>query len=164
MENLTNGYHFLRAYTLDTQGKGMSTSTTFIVNTTFRYPTLLLSPLNNTYSKNEVPLTYVIDKEARYAVYYNLDGSNYSSYNPITGNTTLTGLSEGQHILTIKAMNGFSIYSEKIVYFEINTAKTEKPLSLDQTSTNVIVVAAIVVVAIVVVILYKRKNKLRDRV
>jgi hypothetical protein len=119
MENLTDGYHFLRAFTLDAQGKSMSISTTFLVNTTFSYPTLLLSPQNIKYSKNEVPLNYTIDREAKYVVYYSLDNSK--NYTSLTSNTTLSYLSEGQHEVTIKAMNGFSIYSEKTVYFEIST-------------------------------------------
>jgi hypothetical protein len=120
--------------------------------------------MNVTYNNNEVPLTYTIDKEGRYVVYYNLDGSSYTGGNVLTSNTTLTELSEGQHKVTSKAKNGFGIYSENTVYFNINTTKTEKPLSLDQTSTNVIAITVIVVVAIVAVILYYRRNKLRDRV
>jgi hypothetical protein len=156
MENLTNGYHFIGAYTLDAQGKSMSTSTTFLVNTSFSYPTLLLSPQNITYTKNEVPLTYIINKEAKY-VGYVLDNS---SGNSLTGNTTLSDLSEGQHEVTIKAMNGFSIYSENKVYFEINTAKPEKPLALgNQTIALGIAVAVIVVVAVAVVMLYKKRTR-----
>lgn len=161
IENLTNGYHFLRAFTLDAQGKSMSISTTFLVNTTFSYPTLLLSPQNITYSKNEVPLNYTIDREAKYVVCYSLDNSK--NYTSLTSNITLTGLSEGKHRLTIKTMNGNSIYSEKIVYFEIDTAKPEKPLALgNQTIALGIAVAVIVVVAIVAVIFYKRRIKVSD--
>jgi hypothetical protein len=152
IENLTNGYHSLTAYTLDTQGKEMSISTTFLVNTTFSYPTLLLSPLNTTYSKNEVPLNYTIDKEAKYVVSYSLDTS---SDNPVTSNTTLTGLSEGHHTITIRAMNGFSIYSEKTVYFEINIAKTEQPLT---TSILIVITTVAVIIALIALVFYKRKK------
>ena len=62
MANLTDGYHNLRLFALASNGKELSTSTTFLVNTTFSYPTLLLSPLNISYSKNEVPLTYAINR------------------------------------------------------------------------------------------------------
>jgi hypothetical protein len=162
MEKLTNGHHFLRIYTLDNQGKGISASTTFIVNTTFRYPALLLSPQNITYSKNEVPLNYIINREAKYVVYYSLDNS--SDNHPISGNSTLTGISEGQHRFRIIALNGNSIYSEKIVYFKIITAKTEQPISLgNQAIALGIAVTSIVEVAVVAVILYKKRKKVSDQ-
>lgn len=155
--NLTEGYHSLTAYSLDTQGKGMSISTTFLVNTTFSYPTLLLSPMNTTYSKNEVPLNYTINNEAKYAVSYSLD--NFSYGNPIRINATLAGLSDGQHFITIRAMNGFSLYSEKTIYFEINVAKTEQPLGKDNTTYILIIVTLVVVIiALIALLFYKRKS------
>jgi hypothetical protein len=162
LENLTDGYHFLKAYALPVLGREMSTSTTFLVNTTFRYPTLLLSPLNVTYSNNEIPLTYTINEQAKYVVYYRLDNSpNYTS---ITGNNTLTELTEGQHTITIKAINGFSLYSEQTTYFTINTTESEKPLATsNSTITLVIATIAIIIGASLAVIAYKRR-KLKQQV
>jgi hypothetical protein len=164
MASLTDGYHDLRLFALASNGKELSTSTTFLVNTTFSYPTLLLSPLNISYSKNEVPLTYTINKEAKYVVYYSLDGSFYSSSTPLTSNTTLTRLSEGQHKVIIRVIDLSSIYSENTVYFEVNTAKPEHPLVLgNQTIALGIAIAVIVVVAVASVIFYKRRQRVRDQ-
>ena len=161
IENLTNGYHSLTAYALDTQNKVLSTSTTFLVNTTFSYPKFLLSPTNISYSKNEVPLTFTIGRAIRPVVYYRLDDYSDSVGGIVlTYNTTLSGLSEGQHKLTIKAENVFANYSENTVYFEINTAKPENPLGLGtQTIALGIAVAVIVAVAVLAVILYKRRKR-----
>jgi hypothetical protein len=164
MGNLTNGYHSLTAYALDTQRKVMSTSTTFLVNTSFSYPKFLLSPMNASYSKNEVPLTYTTARAIRPVVYYRLDDySNYIGGIVLTYNITLSGLSEGQHKVTIKAENVFGNYSENTVYFEVNTVKPEQPLVLGtQTIALGIAVAVIVVVAVAVIMLYKKKNRVSD--
>ena len=164
MGNLTNGYHSLTAYALDTQRKVISTSTTFLVNTTFSYPKFLLSPMNTSYSKNKVPLTYTTGKATRPVVYYRLDDySNYIGGIVLTSNTTLSGLSEGQHKVTIKAENVFANYSENTVYFEINTAKIEQPLAFGtQTIALGIIVAVLVVVAVAIIMLYTKRNKVSD--
>ena len=158
IENLTNGYHSLTTYALDTQSKVLSSSTTFLVNTTFSYPKFLLSPTNTSYSKNEVPLTFSTGRAIRPVIYYSLDDSSYTGGIVLTYNTTLSGLSEGQHKLTIKAENVFANYSENTVYFEINTAKPEQPLALDQTFALGLAVTLIVAVAVIGVILYKRRK------
>ena len=82
-------------------------------------------------------------------VYYSLDGSFYSSSTPLTSNTTLTRLSEGQHKVIIRAIDR-SAYILKIqYYFEVNTAKPEHPLVLgNQTIALGIAIAVIVVVAV----------------
>ena len=163
IENLTNGYHSLTANALDTQSKVLSTSTTFLVNTTFSYPKFLLFPTNTSYSKNEVPLTFTTGRATRPVVYYSLDDSSYTGGIVLTYNTTLSGLSEGQHKLTIKAENVFANYSENTVYFEINTAKPEQPFALGtQRIALGLVVAVIVAVAVAVTLLYNKKNKVID--
>lgn len=98
----------------------MSDSITFLVNTTFRFPTLLLSPNNSTYNSKEIPLTYTID-DSKYLVYYELDNSRQTR---LTGNTTLSGLSEGQHTIRAFAadfMTDTGIYSKQTANFTIDT-------------------------------------------
>jgi hypothetical protein len=161
MGNLTNGYHSLTAYALDTQSKVISTSTTFLVNTTFSYPKFLLSPMNTSYSKNEVQLIYTTGSAIRPVVYYRLDDYADSVGGIVlTYNITLSGLSDGQHKVTIKAENVFENYSENTVYFEVNTAKPEHPLALgNQTIALGIAVAVIVVVVVIAVIFYRTRKK-----
>ena len=126
IDNLTNGFHKLSAFSHDIQGnlisdyQGniLSSSMTFLVNTTFRYPTLLLSPMNITYNiDGEVPLTYTID-ESKYAVYYQLDNSGQTR---LEGNTTLSGLSKGQHTITAHASDQTGTYSKQTANFTIET-------------------------------------------
>jgi hypothetical protein len=120
LENLTNGYHTVKAYSTDTQGNIISDSTTFLVNTTLRLPTILLSPMNITYDSNEIPLTYTIDNSS-YHVYYNLDNSADKRMN---SNITLSALSDGQHSLTIRAYGNdvnIGIYTKQTANFTIDT-------------------------------------------
>jgi hypothetical protein len=164
MANLTDGYHNLRIFAFDSNGKGLSTSTTFLVNTTFAYPTFLLSPSNITYSKNEVPLTYFFEKtndNSILTIYYKID--NISNSLAIRGNTTLTDLSEGQHAITIRAITGFSLYSEQTVYFTIKTTKSEQPLATSNlTIALLIATIATIAGASLAVLAYKRSKKVSD--
>ena len=153
MENLTNGYHFLEVHSLDAKGNSMSTSTPFLINTSFSYPKLLLSPLNITYVKNKVSLIYTVNDTAKYQIYYSLDNTSY----PISSNTTLTELSEGQHRIKLSAITHTGdLYSENTVYFEINTAKTEQ---LQITFTLAIVVVIVAIASAALVFFRRRKSK-----
>ncbi len=118
MYNLTDGYHKVIVLSTDSKGNVLSDSNTFLVNTTFRYPTFLLSPQNITYYSNEIPLTYSVDKQL--GVEYSLDNSGYKQLRD--GNTTLTGLSEGQHIITVTAFSiDDGIYSIQTANFTVDT-------------------------------------------
>ena len=152
--NLTNGYHTLKAFSTDTQGNIISDSKIFLVNTTYRFPTFLLSPLNSTYNSNEVPLTYTVDEQI--GAEYRLDNSGY---NLLQGNKTLTKLSEGKHIIIVKAFGADGIYSKQIAYFEINTAKTENPLALDKTTLTAIVVGVIILSVALGSLVYLKKHR-----
>jgi hypothetical protein len=121
LSNLTDGYHKVTAVSVDSKGNVLSGSTTFLVNTTLRFPTLLLSPNNITYYSKEIPLTYTIN-DPKYTVYYRFDNS--SKQITLTGNTTLSGLSEGQHTITAVASDhktGTGLYSKQIANFTIDT-------------------------------------------
>jgi N-acetylneuraminic acid mutarotase len=58
-----------------------------------------LSPLNQTYNETNVPLLFNVDKPVNLAC-YSLDGKQNVT---IIGNTTLTGLSNGLHSVTVYA-------------------------------------------------------------
>lgn len=121
LNNLTDGYHKVIAVSVDSKGNVLSDSTTFLVNTTLRFPILLLSPNNTTYYSKEIPLTYTIN-DPKYTVYYRLDDN--SKQITLTGNTTLSSLSEGQHTITAVATDhktGTGLYSKQIANFTIDT-------------------------------------------
>jgi hypothetical protein len=178
MANLTDGYHNLRIFALDSNGKELSTSTTFLVNTTFTYPTFLLSPSNITYSKNEVPLEYYFGKNNVYSIltiYYKVDdapsqgirGNTSQSIRgntsqSIRGNTTLTGLSEGQHKISVTALNHGVIYSEQTIYFNVNTTSNQSIVSSNLTIYIVAIFSIAGIGSVLAVIVYKRRRKVSD--
>jgi hypothetical protein len=171
LENLTNGYHTLRAYSYDIEGKMitykgniLTHSVTFLVNTTFVYPTLLLSPSNSTYYSKEIPLTYTIDN-SKYAVYYQLDNSRQIS---LTGNTTLSGLSEGQHTIKTGAYNlsigMYSVQTANFVIYTTNPTPTTTPyLPPNRNAPHIdptfylLPISIILAIIITAIVIYKKR-------
>lgn len=157
--NLTDGYHKVTAVSVDSKGNVLSDSTTFLVNTTLRFPTLLLSPNNITYYSKEIPLTYTISDPTNW-VYYQLDDSKQIH---LTENTTLAGLSEGQHTITtvatdLKTRTG--IYSKQTANFTIDTTNptpTPSPSIPEFPATLAITFLAMITLGIAVV--FRRKTQ-----
>jgi len=82
-------------------------------------PTIsILSPENKTYTTSSVSLSFTVDRATSW-IGYSLDGQSNVT---ITGNTTLTGLSDGIHTVTVYANDtaGNMGYSET-VYFTVDT-------------------------------------------
>lgn len=161
--NLTEGSHTLKAYANTLDGKVLSTGCIFTIDTTFQYPQVtVISPLNKTYRANEVPLIYTIDAKVMSA-YYFLDNSHNMTV--LSGNTTLTNLSEGTHKLSLSILNkdnkyALERYSQQTTYFTVNTTQNDNAsLTIgNQTSNIVIFVIATPVVVVLAVKLYKRKK------
>lgn len=82
----------------------------------------ILSPKNETYTINNISLTFTISENSSW-MGYSLDGQANVT---ITGNATLTGLSEGTHSLVIYATDatGYTSASET-VYFTIKIQQSE---------------------------------------
>ncbi|PVX27020.1 MAG: hypothetical protein CW716_04445 [Candidatus Bathyarchaeum sp.] len=82
---------------------GENVSVVFTVNKTVPDTTppavTVLSPTNTTYTSNDVPLDFTVDEPTDW-ICYSLDGQSNITIN---GNTTLTGLTEGQHFLVVYA-------------------------------------------------------------
>lgn len=155
--NLANGNHTLRAYSLDAEGRAMSTAVTFTVDTTFRYPTIsIISPLNQSYSTNEIPLTYTIDATVQWS-YYTLD---YFDDKTFSGNITLTGLPDGPQKIKVSALTEWDYYVHQTTYFNIDTSQTDNPSTLSSpTSTTAMAIIAAAIVIVLAIILYKKKSK-----
>ena len=160
LENLTDGYHKVIAVSTDSKGNVLSDSTTFLVNTTLRFPTLLLSPNNTTFYSKEIPLTYTIN-DPKYTVYYRLDNS--SKQITLTGNTTLSGLSEGQHTITAVASDhktGTGLYSKQIANFTIDTINpTPTPTPTVPEFPATLEITLLAMMALVVAVVFRRKTK-----
>jgi hypothetical protein len=157
MYNLTDGYHKVIVLSTDSKGNVLSDSNTFLVNTTFRYPTFLLSPQNITYYSNEIPLTYSLDKQL--GAEYSLDNSGYKQLRD--GNTTLTGLSEGQHIITVTEFSvDDGIYSIQAANFTVDTTNPSPVPTPSPTVPEfpfIIIVTTIIVVMTLAISFFKRK-------
>jgi len=83
-----------------------------------RPPTIsIISPENRTYTANSVPLTFTVNKPAKWMA-YSLDGKANVT---IDGNTTLNGLPNGSHNITVYAtdLEGNTAAS-KTVYFTVD--------------------------------------------
>jgi hypothetical protein len=98
----------------------------------------LLSAENKTYSIANITLTYSINDQVVNAV-YSLDGQE--SVN-LSGNTTLTDLSEGSHDITVYAYDRAGNVASETVHF---TVSTPEPFP-----TTLLIGSAIAVLAVVV--------------
>jgi len=122
LPGLSDGIHTVIVYANDTAGNmGHSDSVDFTVDTVS--PIIeILSPENKTYTTSSVSLSFTIDKATSW-IGYSLDGEANVT---IAGNTTLTGLSDGIHSVTVYA-NGAAgnMGCSDIVYFTVQTAPVD---------------------------------------
>ncbi|XHH10177.1 MAG: Kelch repeat-containing protein [Candidatus Bathyarchaeia archaeon] len=75
----------------------------------------VVSPQNKTYNECNVPLTFAADKLAS-RISYSLDGKENVT---ITGNITLTGLTNGNHTLIINAKDEFGNDVSETINFKV---------------------------------------------
>lgn len=155
--NLSEGNHTLSAYSYDAQGKTLLDKREFIVDSFYKDPELtLISPKNINYTKSQVQLIFLTNKEynnARYILDYHLNSSAH--YIPINGNITLTNLTDGIHKIIVIAdchdeyHHGISVaqgtrfnvsINENTTEIENNLPTDDKPIFLSVTTIMVIVV------------------------
>ena len=110
---------------------------------------VILSPENTTYSTTEIPLNLIVSQQMKW-LGYRLDSQAYAT---ISGNTTLTGLAQGTHSLTVygNTMEGALASSETIVF------NVKAPGSSAIVPVAAISVSLISIVA-VGLLLYRRKR------
>lgn len=94
----------------------------------------LLSPQNRTYVTSDVELDFTVN-EAVAQILYCLDGKENHT---ITGNMTLTGLSEGEHSVTLYADDvAGNAAASKTLFFSVDLSESF-PIVLVATSVTVI--------------------------
>jgi hypothetical protein len=109
----------------------------------------VLSPENKTYHTTDVPLNFTVNEPVSW-MSYSLDSQANVT---ITGNVTLTGLSEGAHNLTVYAQDiAGNIGASETIHFSI----TQQPESFPTIWIVAAAAAIIVVIAVAIVILKKR--------
>jgi len=159
-----SGGNFWRDYTGQDLDKDSIGDTSYIIDDSNqdRYPLMslygeflgdtppvisILSPENKTYSANDVSLAFTVSEPTSW-IGYSLDGLMNVT---ITGNTTLSGLSEGSHSLVVYANDttGNVGYSQS-VYFSTETPQGEPfPMWVVVTCMFAVVMAIIAGIALV---------------
>jgi len=115
LEDLTEGNHTLVAYADD-----MSASKSFIVNSYYHLTALnVLSPNNQIYSSNLVPLTFGFTGEIENAHYYLYRGHETVSEKSLTGNVTLDNLPDGSYDLYLFVTTQYGQDSKAIHFYVI---------------------------------------------
>jgi hypothetical protein len=162
--NLADGIHSLTVYVPYVDGKEMSKTMEFKVDTYYVPPVwnppeiVLLSPQNQTYTSTEVPLAFATNETILYANYVldPLEG-NGSTY--LTGNATLTGLSEGIHKLIVTVYTERGMAQQSIFFTVILETETQQPF-LALMAIAIVITAACVGLGLLAY--FKKSQKLRS--
>jgi hypothetical protein len=94
---IPDGLHTLTVYSIFTDILPVSSTVNFTVDTTAPEASVL-SMQDQVYNSSEIPLVFT-DNESTSLITYIMDGKVFTIY----GNTTLTGLQDGDHKLTVYA-------------------------------------------------------------
>jgi hypothetical protein len=147
LTSLLDGLHYVVVYSRDTAGNtGTSNTVTFTIDTLS--PTItVLQPQNKIYATKDVPLDITIN-EATPWIGYTLDAQPNIT---ISGGTTIIGLAEGTHTITVYAKDtAGNTGTSNTVTFTIDTTPpniedvSQTPLEDKVSSEDEVVVNAIV--------------------
>ena len=120
-------------------------------------PIIMFAPLQNTtFETSSVPLNFTVDHPVTEMAYC-LDGQEPI---PISGNTTLTDLANGQHNATVYATDEFGYTGvSDMLFFNINVTKVSSP---EFPVVPFIAASAIVIVSAVtgVMVYFKKRKRL----
>jgi len=136
LTGLSEGPHKIVVYIEDVPGNISSSEIIYFTVATGSTGITILSPENKTYNTADVPLTYT-KNETCYVTYFALDGQgNYTE----PENTTLSGLADGTHELTVIAnFTDRDISESATVWFTVDTAPpsitdvTQLPVTVNGT-------------------------------
>jgi hypothetical protein len=107
-------------------------------NPVIKYPTV-----NATFTNSSVPLTFTIDHSVR-EIAYSLDGQDKI---PTYGNITMTGLSKGQHDVTVYTIDASGyLDASKTLYFNVDYPE---PFPIPPFVALTCVIAAVISVSLV---------------
>jgi len=107
-------------------GRGYTLERTILVKfSVHANPIITFAPLHNaTFETSSVPLNFTVDHPVTEMTYC-LDGQESI---PISGNTTLTDLANGQHNVTVCATDEFGYTGvSDILFFNVNVTKVDAP-------------------------------------
>lgn len=129
-------------------GSGVSDMVHFVVDTVAPRVSVL-EPLNETYYSPEVPLNFVVDKPVSW-MGYSLDGAAKVT---VPANSTLFGLSEGSHTLTVY---GGNVGVSETIMFTI-----AKPEQLPISSVGIAIISSAAMISFGIVAYFVRRNRRR---
>jgi hypothetical protein len=118
----------------------------------------VISPQNKTYNTNDISLTFAVNKPTS-MLEYSLDGLQEVA---ILGNTTLNGLSNGAHNITVYATDaaGNTGASETITFIITKETETPQPPSEEPfPSAYSMGFVALIIIALLISIIYVLKRK-----
>jgi hypothetical protein len=157
--SLAEGDYTLVAHAVYVDGRTFSNSVDFRIDLDYVPPTVtLLSPLNQTYNRSEIPLVFTVDGLNFKKAHYVLDSKTNDSVS-ITGNTTLNGLSTGSHHirLLVDAEVGHITYN---TVFTINQTQPNDTFAFgEEVNIIVIVVVGVAIGFVITALLYRRKKQ-----
>jgi hypothetical protein len=161
LTNLSDGKQNLQVYARVPTG---STSSSGEINFVVDIPPKieLLSPNNSNYNSTNIPVRFIVNKPVSWMA-YSLDGQQVT---PVSGNTTLTDLPDGNHTLTIYAGDptenkGSSQTINFARYPEMAPPPPPEPILMKaSTLLSVGIVFAILVGSVFAIIRFKRKRSL----
>ncbi len=137
----------LYPYVFTGEESNWSNTQTLSIPTNFE----LLSPTNTTYARSDVSLTFKLSLPFQESQ-YSLDGNNNVTLN---GNTTLTGLPNGLHSITLYANNLIdNTWKSNTVTFKIEKREPFTLVSVASFST----IIAVAIAAAALIYLKKRKS------
>ena len=134
---------------------GSSSTVYFAIDTTV--PSIsILSPENKTYDTTDLPLNFTVDEPVSWMA-YSLDGQANVT---ITGDVTLSGLSDGSHNIIVYAKDAAgNTGASQTIYFTIETPPPSEAFPI-----WIVVTIAIIVIAALALLVYFTKIKKRTEV
>lgn len=169
MDNLADGKHTLIVYAHYANGKEMSRSKEFTVDTHYKPYTpelVILSPQNQTYTTTEVPLIWA-SNEQKIMADYTLDLLSHiplyayftlSEHEAPPGNTTLTDLSNGTHTLTVYVITERGTASQA-VHFTVSLETQLQPEPFPTALVTIVSAASLSVVGIGLLVYFKKHKR-----
>ena len=157
LTNLTNAEHKLWVYAYFSNGteKIIHNGQPFRVNTNFEEPQLIVySPQNQITYTDAVPIVFNTNSNVLMS-YYSFGSSSSDNWIPFTGNTTLTGLSEGHHTLTIFVVTEANRQStqadcRQTIDFDYSSSQNGGLMSMISNQANMILVTVILATIVIV--------------
>jgi hypothetical protein len=123
--------------------------------TPFGYGTIppevaIVSPETKMYNVTDVSLVFTVDKPVVW-MGYSLDGQDNVT---VTGNTTIAGLSNGLHNVTVYVKDDFdNVGTSETIYFTV-----EVPEPFPTTSVAVASIATVAVVGVIILVYFKKRK------